>query len=273
MTLEYTSYLRNEKMPTQWCSGCGLGNLMKAIVRAIYENGIHKNDVAVVSGIGCSGRMSSYMDCNTLHTPHGRTLPFATGIKTSRPDKHVIVVSGDGDAMAIGGNHFIHACRRNIDLTLIVANNFTYGLTGGQFSPTTPVASWSPTTPYGNIEPSFDICAMAEAANATFIARTTVANLKHMSEMIRLGMSHPGMSVIEVITNCHVNYGRRNQHPEAPEMVHWIRERCVDQSMVEVLPMEALEGKFVVGVLSQKQRPEYTAQWAAFVEKVRDDAI
>ncbi len=269
MSVDYKAYLRNEKMPTQWCAGCGLGNLMKAIVRAVDENEIHKNDLAVISGIGCSGRMSSYMDCNTLHTPHGRTLPYATGIKMARPDKHVVVVSGDGDAIAIGGNHFIHACRRNIDMTLIVANNFTYGLTGGQFSPTTPVESWSSTTPYGNFEPPFDICEMAEASKATFVARTTVANLKQMTEMIRLGMAHKGMSVIEVILNCHVNYGRRNNHPVATEMINWIRESSVDQGMIEVLPMEALKGKFVVGVLVEKQRPEYTAQWAAYTEKVQ----
>ncbi len=268
MTFNYEPYLRNDKMPTQWCSGCGLGNLMKAIVRAMAVTGISNDDAAIISGIGCSGRMSSYIDCNTLHTPHGRTLPFATGLKMSRPDKQVIVVSGDGDSMAIGGNHFIHACRRNIDLTLIVANNFTYGLTGGQFSPTTPGQSWAPTAPFGTLEPQFDICEMAQAAGATFVARSTVANLKHMTEMIRLGLTHKGMSVIEVISNCHINYGRRNKHPDAPEMVNWIRECCVDKEVIEVLPVEALEGKFVVGVLSQKERPEYAAQWAAFVEKV-----
>lgn len=273
MSFDYQAYLRNDRLPTQWCSGCGLGNLMKAMVRALAENDIGQDDVSIVSGIGCSGRMSSYIDCNTVHTPHGRALPFATGIKTARPDKHVVVVSGDGDAMAIGGNHFIHACRRNIDLTLIVANNLTYGLTGGQFSPTTPVDSWAPTAPYGSLEPAFDICEMAQAAGASFVARTTVANLKHMLEMIRLGLSHKGMAVIEVVTNCHVNYGRRNDHPLAPEMVNWIRLQSVDNALIEVLPMEALEGKFKVGVLCQEERPEYTALWAEFVARLQTEAV
>lgn len=270
MTFNYDPYLRNDKLPTQWCSGCGLGNLMKSIVRALGEANIAQDDVSIVSGIGCSGRMSSYIDCNTLHTPHGRTLPFATGLKMVRPDKHVLVVSGDGDSMAIGGNHFIHACRRNIDLTLIIANNFTYGLTGGQFSPTTPDDSWAPTAPFGTLEPQFDICAMARTSGATFVARSTVANLKHMTEMIRLGLAHVGMSVIEVISNCHVNYGRKNRHPQAPEMVNWIRECCVDKDVVEVLPVEELEGKFIVGALYQKQRPEYSAQWAEYVKRVQE---
>ena len=268
MAFDYATYLRNEKMPTQWCSGCGLGNLMKAIIHAMHENNIAKDDCAVVSGIGCSGRMSSYLDCNTLHTPHGRTLPFATGLKLVQPDKHVFVVSGDGDALAIGGNHFMHTCRRNIDLTLIVANNLTYGLTGGQFSPATPIGSWAPTSPHGSIEQTFDTCTLADTCGATYVARSTVANLHHMTEMLRLGMAHKGMAVIEVITNCHVNYGRKNKHPQAAEMISWIRGNGVDEKMIEVLPMEALEGKFTVGVLKQIDQPEYTALWSECVARL-----
>ena len=144
-------------------------------------------------------------------------------------------------------------------------------MTGGQFSPTTPLDSWAPTAPFGTLEPQFDICAMAETAGATFVARSTVANLKHMAEMIRQGLAHPGMAVIEVISNCHVNYGRRNRHPQAPEMVGWIRECCVDKEVVEVLPVEALEGKFVTGVLSRRERPEYTRQWQQFVARFGQD--
>jgi len=139
--VDYNSYLRSDKMPTLWCSGCGDGLVMKGLIRAVDELAWDKNSVAVVSGIGCSGRMSSYLDFNTLHTPHGRTLPFATGLKLAKPDSHLIIIAGDGDALAIGGNHFLHACRRNIDLTLIIINNFIYGLTGGQFSPTTPITT------------------------------------------------------------------------------------------------------------------------------------
>jgi 2-oxoglutarate ferredoxin oxidoreductase subunit beta len=147
----YDTYLRRDKMPTLWCSGCGDGLIMKAFIRAVDELGWNKDEVAVVSGIGCSGRMSGYLDFNTLHTPHGRTLPFATGLKLAKPAAHVTVISGDGDALAIGGNHFLHACRRNIDLTLVIINNFIYGLTGGQFSPMTPPGTFAQTSPDGTL--------------------------------------------------------------------------------------------------------------------------
>jgi 2-oxoglutarate/2-oxoacid ferredoxin oxidoreductase subunit beta len=161
---EHTSYeyLRpSKKFPNVWCSGCGIGIVMGSLIRAIDKLGLDKNEVALVSGIGCTGRMPVYMDFNTMHTTHGRALAFATGLKLARPELNVIVVMGDGDALAIGGNHFIHAARRNIDLTALVVNNSIYGMTGGQYSPTTPMDSFATTAPYGNIEQPLPICELA----------------------------------------------------------------------------------------------------------------
>jgi 2-oxoglutarate ferredoxin oxidoreductase subunit beta len=260
--VDYDNYLRNDKMPSLWCSGCGDGLVMKALIRAVDELAWDKNDVAVVSGIGCSGRMSSYLDFNTLHTPHGRTLPFATGLKLTKPNSHVIIISGDGDAMAIGGNHFLHACRRNIDLTLIIINNFIYGLTGGQFSPTTPVGSYAQTSPDGALEPTFDIAQVAMAAGATYVARSTVSNPRHISEMVKGGLAHPGMSVIEVISNCHINFGRKNVSAKPQEMIMWIGRQTVSQDIANYMDPEELQGRLVVGVLQHlEQRPEYVASY------------
>lgn len=183
MAFNYDEYLRTDKMPTLWCWGCGDGVILKALIRAIDKLGWNMDDVCVVSGIGCSGRFSSYINCNTVHTTHGRTLPYATGIKMANPNKKVIVVGGDGDGLAIGGNHTIHAARRNIDLTYILINNFIYGLTNSQTSPTTPKGMWTATMERGNIDPTFDSCKLVEAAGASFVARETMIDPKNLKEL------------------------------------------------------------------------------------------
>jgi 2-oxoglutarate ferredoxin oxidoreductase subunit beta len=270
--VDYNSYLRNDKMPTLWCSGCGDGLVMKGLIRAVDELAWDKNNVAVVSGIGCSGRMSSYLDFNTLHTPHGRTLPFATGLKLAKPDSQVIIIAGDGDALAIGGNHFLHACRRNIDLTLIIINNFIYGLTGGQFSPTTPIGSYAQTSPDGAMEPTFDAARVAIAAGATYVARSAVSNPRHISEMIRGGLAHKGMSVVEVISNCHVNFGRRNVSGEPEELISWIGRQTVSQDLAGYMTDEELGGRLVVGVLQHLQdRAEYVESYYQKAAQIRGD--
>ncbi len=260
--VDYNNYLRGDKLPTLWCSGCGDGLVMKALIRAVDELGWDKNDVAAVSGIGCSGRMTSYLDFNTLHTPHGRTLPFATGLKLAKPDSQVIVISGDGDALAIGGNHFLHACRRNINLTLVIINNFIYGLTGGQFSPTTPLGSYAQTSPDGTLEPTLDAAKVAIAAGATYVARSTVSNPRHVSEMIKGGLTHSGMAVIEVMTNCHINFGRKNVTAEPEELVAWIGRQAISLDIAKYMNPEELKGRLVVGVLQhQKDQPEYVSSY------------
>lgn len=200
----------NKKFPTVWCPGCGNGVILSAVVRAINKLCLDKNYVTMVSGIGCAGRMPAYLDVNTVHTTHGRALAYATGIKLAKPEMEVIVVMGDGDASAIGGNHFIHTARRNIELTAIVVNNRIYGMTGGQYSPATPTGDFSTTSAYGNIDQPFDISKMAEVAGAGFVARSTVYHAAEMEKFIEKGIEKKGFSVIEVLSNCHTHYGKMN---------------------------------------------------------------
>jgi len=212
-------YLRPQVLPTTWCPGCGLGIIMSAIAQAVHFWGLDKDKVAMVSGIGCTGRMSGYVDFNTLHTTHGRAPAFATGLKLARPEMAVIVVMGDGDAMSIGGNHLVHAMRRNIGLTAIVVNNNTYGLTGGQMSPTTPIGGHTTTTRAGSFERPMNLEALARAAGAPFYARATVNHTAALTKLVEQAMGVSGFALIEVISNCHVLYGKLNDMAEASRMI------------------------------------------------------
>lgn len=256
MAYNYDTYLRMDKMPTLWCWGCGDGVILKTVIRAIEKVGWDMNDVCVVSGIGCSGRFSSYLNCNTVHTTHGRTLAYATGIKLTNPKKHVIVISGDGDGMAIGGNHTIHACRRNIDIKFILVNNFIYGLTNSQTSPTTPRDFWTVTAQYGNIDYSFDPCKIADAAGATFVARGSVTKPQKLESILVSGFKHEGFTFFDVHSNCHVNLGRKNKMLEATDMLNWIDSRLVSKMEYEKLSQEERENKFVTGILKQDETKE-----------------
>jgi 2-oxoglutarate ferredoxin oxidoreductase subunit beta len=207
---------------------------MSAIVQAVHFRGLAKNDVAMVSGIGCTGRMSGYVDFNTLHTTHGRAPAFATGLKLARPDMTVIVVMGDGDSMSIGGNHLIHAMRRNIGLKAIVVNNAVYGLTGGQMSPTTPVGGRTTTSEPGAFERPMCLETLARAAGAPFYARSTVAHVASLVKLIERSLASPGFSMVEVISNCHVLYGRMNGLGDAPQMTH-----AMDASTRRINPLLA----------------------------------
>ncbi|MCK5832707.1 2-oxoacid:ferredoxin oxidoreductase subunit beta [bacterium] len=270
----YHDYLRiQKKFPTVWCPGCGIGAVMSAIIRAIHELGINKNNVALISGIGCSSRMPIYVDFNTLHTTHGRALPFATGIKMVRPDMKVIVVSGDGDALAIGGNHFIHACRRNIDISMILINNYIYGMTGGQVSPTTPLDSYAHTAPYGSIDPPFDAVKLASSAGATYVARGTNYHIVHTSKYIKKALTHKGFSMVEVISQCPVLYGRLNDFKNPVEMLNWQKEKGVNLKAWEKLSDEEKVDKFPVGeFVEDNTRAEYTTIYAEMSHQVREEA-
>lgn len=205
-------YLRHDKkFPHVWCAGCSNGIILGSIIRAMAGMDIDRDDIVMVSGIGCSSRMPVYVDFNTLHTLHGRSIAYATGIKLHKPHLKVIVITGDGDCTAIGGNHLIHAARRNIDLTVILVNNNIYGMTGGQCSPTTPHDAIATTAPYGNIEPDFNICQLAIGAGATYVARTTAFHTQETQTMVKDAIEHPGFALIEVISACPVIYGRLNK--------------------------------------------------------------
>ena len=196
---EMLSYFRQERLPHIWCPGCGHGTITGALVRAIERLGLDKNKVCVVSGIGCSSRAVGYLNFDTLHTAHGRALAFATGIKLARPDLKVIVMTGDGDCTAIGGNHFIHAARRNIGITTIVMNNEIYGMTSGQYSPMTPKGFIGTTAPYGNLEPHFDLCELAKASGASYVARATSFHVPLLIDLIEKALQNDGFSVVEAI--------------------------------------------------------------------------
>jgi len=263
-------YLRHKKkFPNVWCAGCGIGIVMHAIVRAVDRLGLSKDEVAMISGIGCTGRMPVYVDFNTMHTTHGRALAFATGLKMARPDMHVIVVMGDGDALAIGGNHFIHAARRNINLTTIVVNNHIYGMTGGQHSPTTPTHRLASTTPYGNVEQPFPICDLAKAAGAAFVARSTVFHATELDRFIEAAILKRGFALVEAVSYCHTTYGRMNKLGTAVDMMRALKERSVPAEAAAKLSADELQDKIVRGVLLDRECPEYTQLYAEVVKKAQ----
>jgi len=269
---DYESYLRLDKFPHIWCAGCGDGIVLKAIIRAVDRIGFDRNDVCMVSGIGCSSRTPGYVDVNTLHTTHGRALTFATGVKMARPDLNVIVVTGDGDATAIGGNHFIHAARRNIDITVLLYNNWIYGMTGGQVSPATPLGRRASTAPYGMMEPNFDIAALAAGAGAVFVARETVAKPLVLDKLIERAIRKKGFSLVEVMTPCPTAYGRRNKAGDAIAMVEFLKNHSVTKTKNETLPEEEKRDAIVCGVLVDIEKPEFCEQYARLVEKLREPA-
>lgn len=257
-------YLRhNKRFPHIWCPGCGNGIVLGALLRAINDMGWEKDEVVLASGIGCAGRAPVYVDFYTLHTAHGRALPFATGIKAVNPSLKVIVIMGDGDAVGIGGNHFIHACRRNIDLTAIVVNNSTYGMTGGQTSPTTPVGAKTATAHPVSVERPFDIAALSIGAGASFVARTTSFHARQAEEFIRRGLAHKGFSVVEIVTGCHTNYGRRNDMPDPVTILKKQKELALPAEKAVGLSEAELSGRIVTGVLAERDYPEFLEARAA----------
>lgn len=271
MALKIEQFLRTDRLPHIWCPGCGLGIITGAFLRAILDLGLTRENTVVVSGIGCSSRAAGYLNLNTVHTIHGRALPVATGIKMARPDFTVIVLTGDGDGAAIGGNHLIHSCRRNIDLTCILFNNQIYGMTGGQFSPTMDPGGNATTAPYGQLEPSFDLCRLAEAAGATFVARGTAAGVRQIEKIIKQGVQHPGFAFIEAVVPCPTEYGRRNKPAKAVDMLEEERKRSISVSKAAKLSPEELEGKIVTGVLFQDvERREFQSTYAETVARVKD---
>ncbi|MDY7030870.1 MAG: 2-oxoacid:ferredoxin oxidoreductase subunit beta [Thermodesulfobacteriota bacterium] len=263
-------YLRHDKkFPHVWCPGCGNGVILGALIRAIDGLGLKKDEIVLASGIGCSGRMPVYVDFNTLHATHGRALTFATGIKLAKPSLTVITIMGDGDATAIGGNHFIHAARRNLNLTSIIINNQIYGMTGGQFSPTTPYGCNASTAPYGHIEHAFSIAELAVTAGAAFVGRGTVYHVQLLDKLIKDAIIKRGFSVVEVISNCHIQFGRRNKMGNPVTMLELMRDQAVTVEKAKKLPEESLEGKFTIGVLANVEKPIYTEEYNKIRERAK----
>jgi 2-oxoglutarate ferredoxin oxidoreductase subunit beta len=266
-------YLRHsKKFPNVWCAGCGIGIVLGAIIQAVDKLQLDKNDVALLSGIGCTGRMPVYVDFNTMHTTHGRALAFATGLKMVKPEMKVVVVMGDGDALAIGGNHFIHAARRNIGLTAIVVNNATYGMTGGQYSPTTPIGARAATAPYGHIEQPFPITELAKASGAAFVARSTVFHVRELERYVAQAIVKEGFSMVEAVSYCHTTLGRINRWGTAPDMMRRLKEQSVTLKRAEGMSEEEKRGKIIRGVFVDRDIPEYTQLYEQVIERAQAGA-
>jgi len=257
-------YIRERFFPHIWCQGCGHGIVLNSLLRAIEKLGLSKNEIVMASGIGCSSRISGYVDFHTLHTIHGRALAFATGVKMSRPELNLIVPMGDGDALAIGGNHFIHAARRNIDITAIIMNNRIYGMTGGQFSPLSGFGTIATTAPYTNIDHDFDIVDLSMASGASFVARTTTYHAQQMADIFRQAILHEGFSVVEVMSQCPTYFGRKNKLGGAVDMMEYFRDTTTPiGSKAKKKNPDLIER----GIFIQEDRPEYCSEYDQFIER------
>ena len=266
---DYLEYVREKNLPHIWCSGCGDGIVLKSLIRSLKKLGIAKDDAVMVSGIGCSSRTPGYVDINTLHTTHGRAIAFATGVKLAKPKLHVIVVTGDGDATAIGGNHYIHGARRNIDLTVLLYNNYIYGMTGGQVSPTTPRGKNASTAPFGNLEPSFNISGLAQAAGASFVALGDVYHVQQLDKLITAAIQKKGFSVVEILSPCPTAYGRRNKQANPVDMMNWLKDSVVTKDKLDKMSEDERAGKIASGVLWDVEKPEFTAEYDKLIERLK----
>ena len=266
---EIRDYLRQELFPHFLCPGCGHGMALRALLWAVHELAIAKDQLAIVSGIGCAGRLGAYIDANTFHVTHGRPLAFATGLALARPDLKVVVITGDGDCLAIGGNHLIHACRRNLNMTCLMLNNEVYGMTGGQASPTTSETRFTTTTPLGNTEPAFDACKLAEAAGASLVGREVTLQTPTLKDLIKQGLAHKGFSFIEVLSDCTEIYGRKNDLGSSPEMMLSQKSAMRPDTYGNRVDQPFRPNAFPTGVLARNERPEYAEAYRRHIAAVR----
>jgi 2-oxoglutarate ferredoxin oxidoreductase subunit beta len=259
--MNFFDFYRQDRWPHMFCPGCGVGTVMNVFYRAFAESGLDQNKTVFVSGIGCSGRIPGYIRADSLHTTHGRPLAFAGGIKVANPELKVVVFTGDGDLGAIGGNHFINACRRNIELTVICINNYIYGMTGGQASTSTPRDFQSSTTPYGNKEYPFDLSEVAVAAGANYVARWTTYHVKSMIKSIKKALLKDGFSMVEIASQCPTQFGRRNKMGEARQVFQWLKSNSITRSRAGSLSDDHLDlnlmGKITVGEFVERDRESY----------------
>ncbi len=265
-------YLRTDRMPHIWCPGCGIGTTVNCFTRAIDESGIPMDRLAVVSGIGCTGRVAGYMHVDSFHTTHGRAIPFATGLKLAAPDVKVVVYSGDGDLFAIGGNHFIHAARRNLDMTVICVNNLTYGMTGGQLTPTTPEEAIASTMPYGNFEHPFNLPYLAESCGAVYVARWTTYHVTQIKKSMKEALLKKGFSFIEIISPCPTLYGRRNRIGDSLDEMKTYKTRSQIKNGADTKSVDlGMGGPIIVGKFVDRERITYQDAMEAFYTRKLGD--
>ncbi len=251
-------YLRQDRIPHIWCPGCGIGTSVNCFCRALTDSGLDLNKVAIVSGIGCTGRTAGYLNLDSFHTTHGRAIPFATGLKLGNPELNVVVYSGDGDLFAIGGNHFFHAARRNMDILVICVNNFTYGMTGGQVAPTTPVGPTQTTMPLGNFESPFNLPFIADACGATYVSRWTVYHVRQLAKAMKEALGKKGFRFIEVMSPCPTLYSRRNRLGDGVDQVKYYKESSVIKNGADTKDIGlGFQGEIVVGKFVDRERPTW----------------
>jgi len=251
-------YVRADRLPHIWCAGCGIGIVMRAMIEALSQSDTRLDDAAIVSGIGCSGRVAGYAKMDSFHTTHGRAIPFATGLKLANPDMKVVVYSGDGDLFSIGGNHFVHAARRNMDLMVVCVNNFTYGMTGGQVAPTTPIGPTQTTMPYGNFETPFNLPFLAEACGAVYVARWTVYHVRQLAKAMKEGLHKKGFVFIEALSPCPTLYARRNRLGDGVDQVKYYKERSTIRNGAHTKELGiSYQGDIIVGKFVERERPTW----------------
>lgn len=267
---DYRSYLREELFPQMWCSGCSHGISLGSIARAMASLDLKPHKTVVTTGIGCWGKADDYFRTHVFHGTHGRALSFATGIKVAQPELTVLSLMGDGDGVTIGGNHFIHSARRNLDITAIITNNFNYGMTGGQYSASSPEGSITTTSMYGTVEPGFDICNLAIAAGATYVARSTPYHVTQMDKLIAEGIAHKGFSVIEIICSCPTYFGRYNQKVSVTGMMKMLKDQAVTKKKYDALPEEERGNYFLVGKLHHEIKDDFHKKYEVLQQRARE---
>ena len=272
MVKAYTEYLREEMFPQMWCSGCSHGTSLSAIARAMASLQLDPAKTVVVTGIGCWGKADDYFRTHVFHGTHGRALSFATGIKVANPRLKVLVLMGDGDGVTIGGNHFIHTARRNIDVTAIITNNFNYGMTGGQYSASSPAGSITTTSPYGTPEPGFDLCELARVSGATFVARTTPYHVIQMEKLLVGAIAHQGFSMVEIISNCPTYFARYNHKVSAVEMLRLYKEKAVTKATYHTLPETEKVNYILTGKLHEVEQEDFHTKYALLQQNARQMA-
>jgi 2-oxoglutarate/2-oxoacid ferredoxin oxidoreductase subunit beta len=265
-------FLRMDRMPHIWCPGCGIGTTVNCFAHALESSGLNLQKVSIVSGIGCTGRVAGYMNLDSFHTTHGRAIPFATGLKLANPELKVVVYSGDGDLSAIGGNHFIHAARRNVDMTIILINNGIYGMTGGQVAPTTPMSAIASTTPYGNFEPAFNLPALADSCGAVYVARWTAYHVRHATKAIKEALAKRGFSFVEILAPCPTLYGRRNKLGDGLAQMIYYKEKSEIKNGADTKDVALdFQGKIIVGKFVDRERQTYDDAMAQYYRQKLGD--
>lgn len=250
--------LRMDRIPHIWCPTCGIGTAVKAFATALEQLEIDYNNVAVVSGIGCTGRVAGYMKLDSFHTTHGRAIPFAVGLAIAKPKMKVVVFSGDGDLISIGGNHFIHTARRNVDITVICVNNFIYAMTGGQVAPTTPIPANSSTTPYGTFEHPFNLPLLAASSGAVYVARWTALHVRRLTNAFAEALQKRGFSFVEVIAPCSTLYARRNKLGDGLNLMKFYHDNSIIKHGADPREVDiGFQEKIVVGKFVDIEKPTY----------------